>query len=128
MGKWVEEGKDPLRDQVYDSIMEKLWARLNGEEKLREWLVGWRTARNGKMGILEYTGIRTTDTARKYERAFGMPIHRLPDGRPRAIPWELDMWLVKFSEAIKGVANDRGLGTENVGYEGLRVKRGGGGE
>jgi hypothetical protein len=35
------------------------------------------------------------------EREWGMPVRRLPDGRPRAIPYELDQWLIAFTDILR---------------------------
>jgi hypothetical protein len=104
---------DP-RENLYTHIADALYERLLGKDKYAEsgWILGWRNTRPGKQGILDYTGIASKDAARKYELYYGMPIHRLLDGRPRAIPWELDLWLIKFSEAIERAANESGVGTK----------------
>ena len=60
----------------------------------RGWIVGWHN-------ITKYLG-RGIPTARAYHTKFGMPLHRLPGDVPVAIPAELDLWLIEFSNRHKG--------------------------
>ncbi|KKN00230.1 hypothetical protein LCGC14_1139850 [marine sediment metagenome] len=53
------------------------------------WLTGWK-----KIGA--HIGITDRQTLKKYKRKYGLPVRRLPGGRPVAIPEELNMWLVEF--------------------------------
>ena len=105
--KWKPE------DNMYTYIADRLYERLLGEEKYESgWLIGWRNVKFPDRGILHYTGIATKDTARKYELEYGMPVHRLPDARPRAIRWQLDLWLIQFAKLLEEAAYDSKLGTK----------------
>ena len=60
---------------------------------MKGWLTGWKE-------ISQYVG-HCVKTAKKYHKRFGMPVHRGPGGKPKAIPAELDLWLVIFSDKRK---------------------------
>lgn len=38
------------------------------------------------------------DTIRKWRREYGCPIRVLPGGKPAALSWELDRWMVLYSK------------------------------
>jgi len=57
------------------------------------WLSGWKA-------IANYTD-HCVKTAKKYEKLYGKPVHRGPGGKVKAIPAELDSWLVIFSDKRK---------------------------
>ncbi|KKM93921.1 hypothetical protein LCGC14_1203530 [marine sediment metagenome] len=58
------------------------------------WLAGWKRIGN-------FIGVTDRKTLKKYKRKFGLPIRRLPGGRPVAIPEELTAWLIEFGERCK---------------------------
>jgi hypothetical protein len=74
----------------------------------RGWLIGWveiarycgfgKSMQKGTPGSSK-TGSQLT--GRRWEKRYGLPVHRLPDGTPRAIPYELDQWLIAFSQQMK---------------------------
>jgi hypothetical protein len=49
------------------------------------WLPGWKA-------IANYCGLSVRTVQRQHER-YGMPVRRLPEGKPIAIKYELDGWL-----------------------------------
>lgn len=57
------------------------------------WLSGWKA-------IADYinTSIRTAKT---YHYCYSMPVHRGPGGSVYVIPYELDQWLIAFSQTNK---------------------------
>ncbi len=60
---------------------------------VEHWLSGWKA-------IGEYIQ-KSEQTAKLWYYRWGMPVHSGPGG-PCAIPFELDQWLMKFSEKLKG--------------------------
>jgi hypothetical protein len=48
------------------------------------WLYGWKS-------ISQYIGC-SSQSLKKYSTEYELPIHRLPNGKPFAIPHELDQW------------------------------------
>jgi len=61
--------------------------------ELEGWLTGWKA-------IAQYID-RSTKTARKYYKDYGMPVRRGPQYMPIALPYELDRWLVLLDEKRK---------------------------
>lgn len=53
------------------------------------WVCGWES-------IAAYIH-RHPDTAKRYHKRFGMPIHRDPGGRPIALTQQIDIWLIEFN-------------------------------
>ena len=60
---------------------------------MKGWLTGWKA-------ISKYVG-RSIKTTKKYHNRYSMPVHSGPGGAPMAIPSELDLWLIAFSERRK---------------------------
>ena len=58
------------------------------------WLTGWNA-------IGRHIGTTDWKTMKKYVKKYGMPVRRMPGGRPVAIPEELTHWLVGFDERRK---------------------------
>lgn len=57
------------------------------------WLTGWKQ-------IAKYID-RTTKTAKRYHKKHGMTVRRSPGGKPIALTYELDKWLIYFDEIRK---------------------------
>lgn len=51
--------------------------------------------------IAQYIG-KSTKTAKKYHKRFGLPVHRTPGNGVSAIKPEIDRWLVIFNKKKKG--------------------------
>lgn len=96
---------------IGERMVRAMYDRLLGEQRYEGvgWLVGWRNVKFPERGILNYTGIAKAETGRKYERYYGMPIHRILDGRPRALTWEMDLWMINFARLLKEAINGGGL-------------------
>jgi hypothetical protein len=69
----------------------------------RGWLLGWMEI-GAYCGFGGEKGTAAARIGRKWEKLYGLPVRRLPDRRPRAIPYELDQWLITFSEMLQGEA------------------------
>jgi predicted DNA-binding transcriptional regulator AlpA len=57
------------------------------------WLTGWKE-------ISKYIGV-SKDTCKRYIKQYSLPIKRRPGGRPSAIPYEVDNWLIEFDKLKK---------------------------
>jgi hypothetical protein len=53
------------------------------------WLTGWKA-------ISKYVG-KHERTCKRYRKRYSLPIKKDPGGRPIAIPYELDEWLINFN-------------------------------
>jgi len=53
------------------------------------WLTGWKE-------IGKYIGL-SIDTCKRYRKKYSLPARYTPGGTPVAIPYELDQWLINFS-------------------------------
>ena len=63
------------------------------------WLSGWKA-------IANYIN-RHVDTAQMYAKDYEMPVHKSPGGGGiSAIPYELDQWLIGFTQAEKKKKNN----------------------
>lgn len=58
------------------------------------WLAGWKE-------IAQYIGGVSVRTAHRYRQKHGLPIRYLPSGKPVAIMYELDRWLIHLNEIRK---------------------------
>ena len=63
-------------------------------QEMSGWLRGWKD-------IAAYCGGLAVNTVRKYYKQYGMPIHRLPGGKPVALPSELDLWLIEMNASAR---------------------------
>jgi hypothetical protein len=52
------------------------------------WLTGWKA-------IAQYTGL-SIDTCKSYTKRYSLPVKHLPGGKPVALPYELDQYLITF--------------------------------
>ncbi len=57
-------------------------------------VTGWR-------GICKLLNVKDVKALRRYADRYGMPIRRLPGGRPIVIVTELETWLVEFDKRRK---------------------------
>lgn len=58
------------------------------------WLYGWKA-------IAQRCGV-TVKTVKKYYKVAGLPVRRTPTGRPVALYYELDKWLILYDEKKRG--------------------------
>jgi len=58
------------------------------------WLYGWKAIAS-KCGV-------TVKTVKKYYKIAGLPIRRTPTGKPVALRYELDRWLILYDEKKRG--------------------------
>lgn len=57
------------------------------------WLTGWKE-------IAKYCGLHER-TCRRYKKKYSFPVKHLPGGTPVALHYELDQWLIAFTEIKK---------------------------
>ncbi len=69
------------------------------------WVTTWK-------GIAKFCDV-SVDTVRRWEKAFGLPVHRLPSktglgpGLVTALPSELNAWLRAYTAGVKSLKADR---------------------
>lgn len=69
------------------------------------WVTTWK-------GIAKFCGV-SVDTVRRWEKAFGLPVHRLPSktglgpGLVTALPSELNAWLRAYTDGVKALKANR---------------------
>jgi hypothetical protein len=57
------------------------------------WLTGWKE-------IANHVGLHIR-TCKRYKKKYSLPVHYLPGGTPVSLPYELDEWLIAFSDLKK---------------------------